>query len=232
MPEVGFGDVRRAIGAETIPDSRLDEMRRAFEGLAQKCAGGLIRPSLVARSFRIADSTGEAELVNPSDGSTVRISCPEWLLSGASELVAVVSTVGPWVEEEIQRYFDSGDPLLGVVLDALACLALEETNKAFQSQVREALEERGMTMGPRISPGCQAVPLTEQAVIFSLIDTSAIGVSLTSDYLMRPLKSSSFLLPVGTSISERLQTFNSCEMCTAAHRCHYKQDISPPIPKW
>ncbi len=62
------------------------------------------------------------------------------------------------------------------------------------------------------SPGYCGMPLTEQTKLFGLFDPENVGVRLSSDCLMRPLKSVSGLIGLGPA--EDVKEFGSpCDRC-------------------
>ena len=63
--------------------------------------------------------------------------------------------------------------------------------------------------------------LTEQTKLFSLFDQANIGVTLTAECLMRPLKSVSGL--IGLGLAEEVEQFGSpCDRCEL-HNCDMRR---------
>jgi hypothetical protein len=61
----------------------------------------------------------------------------------------------------------------------------------------------------------------EQAVIFKLLDAGRIGVSLTPSLVMRPIKSLSLIVGLGSG-PLGVEGGSNCDFCTIRERCAYR----------
>jgi hypothetical protein len=107
--------------------------------------------------------------------------------------------------------------------DAIAELALESAYEALENHLAD---QYGLGVTSEMNPGSLPDwPLKEQRIMFRLLGDpqSAIGVSLSESYLMRPLKSVSGLL-FATE-----EAFVSCQLCPRddciGRRAPYDQEL-------
>ena len=182
--------------------------------------GGLAIPRGVVRVVAVESIADDGILLDSSGRmSGTFMPCKGRLYEGASHVMLAIATIGPLLERQVKAEFDSGDPLAGVVLDAIGTISL----RSFASHIRRNCAERAsllrMEVGPRISPGCEVMPLEAQRALFSLLDADAIGVALSDSLLMTPLKSTSQVLPLGSNLPARLATFSMCDACPHRDRC-------------
>ena len=84
-------------------------------------------------------------------------------------------------------------------------------------------------MSTSLSPGESDWPLTEQRVIFSMLETEQIGVSLSRRSLvMTPVKSTSLVLGRGVGPLGR-EGGSHCDYCTIRDRCAYRGRRVAPV---
>ncbi len=150
--------------------------------------------------------------------------CNQRYFFGASHAVALIVTVGSRLEQESDRCFREGKYLEGLIFDACGSVALDEVLGLARQKISQEMVEPGQKLGYTLSPGCQMIPLEEQATIFSLLDFEAIGVTLTDAYMMIPGKSLSAIIPVGTELSLPNDANYACEVCSRKKECEYKPE--------
>jgi len=136
----------------------------------------------------------------------------------ATELAAFISTIGPRLEQEVEKLSQSGNLGLGYVLDVFGSLAVDLIAYKVRDVIQNYAASKGyeaMTYGYCIgrscpayadcggavvhwwSPGYGDFPTREQKKLFSLVDGSQIGVHLSESCMMTPRKSYACLLPIG-----------------------------------
>jgi hypothetical protein len=132
---------------------------------------------------------------------------------GNSHSVAVfIATAGPALERRASVLLQNGDSLGAVILNAVGAERAEAAEAVVIDQLRG--EAQGVGLAPTLpySPGYCGMALTEQQKLFSLFDGEYIGVELTSDCLMQPIKSVSGLIGLGRE--DDVATLSSpCERC-------------------
>lgn len=151
--------------------------------------------------------------VQAADGHDVEFQGAIGEFLAAAECVAVfIATAGPAVEQLASELMQSGDPLAGMIANAVGA----ERAEAAEAVVIDELRTSGLPFdfAPTLpySPGYCGMALTEQRTLFGLFEGCDTHVTLTESYLMRPLKSVSGLIGLGQR--ERVQAFGSpCDRC-------------------
>lgn len=131
---------------------------------------------------------------------------------GAAEYVApFIATAGPGVERLASELMSAGNALAAMIVNAVGAERAEAAEAAVIDQLRDAWNPRGFAPTLPYSPGYCGMALTEQPRLFSLLGDN-VGVTLTPDCLMQPLKSVSGLIGLGPAA--RVQGYGSpCDRC-------------------
>lgn len=108
------------------------------------------------------------------------------------KIATCVCTLGNVLENEVKNRSVSGDMLEGIFLDAAGVSFLESLAAVALSRIRSDAQEEGFHAGCQFGPGYGDVSLKTQTYLFSLVNASAIGVSLNAFFVMNPAKSLSF----------------------------------------
>jgi hypothetical protein len=152
------------------------------------------------------------------------------VIGGADDLVVAICTVGPRISERVDTYSREKDLFRGMVLSDLASYAVDMVRQELCELIEEEAGRRSLHVSTPLSPGESEWPLSEQATIFSLVDAGPIGVSLSSSMVMRPLKSLSLILGVG-SRPMGSEGGTNCDFCTIRDRCAYRRSrADTPTP--
>ena len=138
--------------------------------------------------------------------------------AGAEQIKLVVCTIGSYLEQ----FADSSmltDPPLGLALDGLANAAVEILSQQVCERIGDEAELVGLTSSAPLSPGISDWPVeVGQPQIFSLLDPSPAGITLTSSGMMVPKKSISFVVAVGPDMDQT----ELCELCNYQLTCRYR----------
>ncbi len=141
---------------------------------------------------------------------------------GAVDRVGVVvATAGPGISDLAERYGRDGDSLAAWIVDAVGSWAAEAAADA----VTERLSSQagpGEAVTLRYSPGYCGMAMTQQSVLFGLVDAEAAGLTLLPSMLMQPLKSVSGIVGIGRVEDLAQAPSSPCEAC---HRlgCHMRR---------
>jgi hypothetical protein len=142
-------------------------------------------------------------------------------LGVAQRIAAYVATAGAGIEQLARRLGRQDDPLGALVVNAVGAERAEAAQFAVIARLRAAAPDTGLVPTLPYSPGYCGMALTEQRTLFGLFAGHAIGVSLTAECVMRPLKSVSGL--IGLASPDAVRQFGSpCDRCDA-HRCHMRR---------
>ena len=132
---------------------------------------------------------------------------------GPSRMVAAfIATAGPEVERlanQLQRHHED---LAAVVVNAVGAERAEAAEAAVIQRLREQGQPDDFAPTLPYSPGYCGMALVEQRKLFGLFEGKTVGVTLTEDCLMRPLKSISGL--IGLAPTNEIQAHGSpCDRC-------------------
>jgi cobalamin-dependent methionine synthase I len=115
-----------------------------------------------------------------------------------------------------------GTYLKAMLLHDLATTAVDALCQQFCNQLEIEAGQAGRHTSSPLSPGESSWPIEEQSIIFSLLETEQIGVTLTESLVMVPIKSLS--LVVGEAQHAMGEgDVESCSYCTFQDRCRYRQ---------
>jgi hypothetical protein len=219
MPSArGFDVIRNVHAAQPLgPLSRVGKRLRAEAlDLAE-------RESLVAAaySYRIVSLESPAGDSLCLDGETIEA---PWLVPTTGELTAVacgVATIGPGLETRVRELFASRRAALAVALDEVGNELLFAAARRIQDRMLSDARKRGLMMAGELRSGDPGLALETQAAILRLAGASAIGITLSNGFLMRPLKSTSMLLGVGLGLPA--VKWSRCDCCPSLERCRVAQ---------
>lgn len=140
-------------------------------------------------------------------------------LAAASEVAAILCTVGNAIEETVSQLFPQ-DPVLALALDAVGSAAVESLSVNAIRHFEQLAEGRGWGVSVPLSPGMEGWPVEEgQPQVFKLVPGEAIGVSLTPHAVMQPGKSLSVVLGLGPDVAAQ---GTICDYCAVRATCRYR----------
>lgn len=203
---MGYGGVKKEMNA-TVREITENTRNKALKLIKAQCLYILV-PVEVAGTNQIL-----------LDGK-YKLSCVDKFFQGASQAAVGITTAGPDLEQEVTNLFNAGEALEGITLDAYGTTAVDEARGLVRREVFEKVSAEGMTIGFNVSPGGHKIPMEGQRVIFSLVNAEQIGVRLTASFLMSPVKSSSFIIPVGKNLAMPFESFcTTCDYCSGRATC-------------
>lgn len=150
---------------------------------------------------------------------------PKFLFKKSDISVFAICTIGKDLENLSKDYLKRGELAKGVILDAIASHAAEQTaeevNQTIINEISDIIQEKEVSC--RFSPGyCQWELDKGQKQIFSFLDSEKIGVSLSSSMMMNPVKSVSFAINIGEEVDKELG-IRGCENCDMIN-CAYRRE--------
>ena len=209
--EIDKGKVYRSLGygnghGPSLPISSLidEEIEEAY---------GFIHPSC---SYQLMDiKRVRRPRVTLENGITTTITSEvlSWVLYPCQQAVIFVSSIGHGLEERVSQLMKEGEILKPTVLDAIGSEAAEKTACHLQEIVRELATSNGAEITLRYSPGYCDWDITQQRILFEIMDSTPIEVSLNKECLMMPRKSISGIIGLGWGEKHRLR-LSPCRFCT------------------
>ena len=143
-------------------------------------------------------------------------------IKGATHICAFLVTIGKDIEEAASSYMNSGDHLLGYLLDRAGSFAAESMAKNAEDGLRRALAPENLSVSMRFSPGYCDWPIEEQFKLTRILDFSKAGVTLSDNCMMIPKKSISAVVGIGPK--ELFSKVKSpCSLCNMKV-CDYRRN--------
>lgn len=141
-------------------------------------------------------------------------------LRGCCQAVLFAATLGAEVDRRMKRYLVTDMPR-AVVMQACAAAKLEEYCDACQEELAMLLGKEQKFLRPRFSPGYGDFPLACQEPLVRMLDCAkTIGVTLTSECMMTPVKSVTAVM--GISETDEQCHRKGCEACEKTD-CLYRR---------
>ena len=141
-------------------------------------------------------------------------------LKGCTKAVIFGATLGSGVDRLIRRT-SLKDMSMAVVQQACAAALLEEYCDEKQLEIGQEMEEEGLYLRPRFSPGYGDFDIHYQEPIMRMLDCAKnIGLTMTDSYMMTPTKSVTAV--IGASPVKERCPIAGCEAC-ARTDCAYRR---------
>jgi hypothetical protein len=113
-------------------------------------------------------------------------------LENCERAVLMAATLGLDIDREI-ALASSREPVLGLMLDAVATAMIEERCDILEDEIREDMP--GFTFKTRFSPGYGDLPLELQPQVLAALDAARrIGVTCSPALIMTPMKTVTAIL--------------------------------------
>lgn len=143
-------------------------------------------------------------------------------LSCATKVIFLSATVGEAVEQAASDAFAKGEYALGMLIDAAATTAVEQTADELEKLLINKFAKLGFKMTFRFSPGYGDWDLSEQDKVAKLANAEAIGVTLTESLMLMPRKSITAVIGLCPDIMEETPS-KGCNKCSKLD-CSMRRD--------
>lgn len=151
-------------------------------------------------------------------------------LKPAKKIVAMVVTIGTQIDARVSEMMNT-DPLQAIALEGVGGALTEALANAACANFEQQAAVENLQSSIPLSPGMVGWEVDRgQPEIFSMVDTAAIGVSLTPSNMMIPRKSLSMVIGFG---AEMALSGNTCDFCAMKETCNYRDHYkhNPLSPK-
>ncbi len=116
------------------------------------------------------------------------------LLKDCTYATVFFATIGPGLEKRSSKLMEKKAEPEALLLDAIGSEWAEALAEFIQERTRMRAEKKGFKIKHRFSPGYGDLGLSEQRRLYTLCDAGKIGIELTADNFMVPLKSVSAVI--------------------------------------
>jgi hypothetical protein len=136
-----------------------------------------------------------------------------------SGFIAVfVCTAGPEISKLASEYNKKGHTVHAYIADSLGSIVVEHAMDMIQEQLKFMMEQQGLKITNRYSPGYCGWELKEQAKLFELLPEHFCDISLSDSMLMKPIKSVSGIIGIGKDVTYDHYTCNYCKDVNCLYR--------------
>lgn len=128
--------------------------------------------------------------VRLSGGITFNSAALAAFLKDSQEAVFMASTAGAAVDNEINRLQNSGEMAKALVYDAAASVIADAGLDWLTAYLRRLLMQGGKILtDKRFSPGYADLELSNQMLLYDMLELSKLGIQITPKYMLVPRKS-------------------------------------------
>lgn len=136
----------------------------------------------------------------------------------AERLALFVCTAGPGITDWSKELMAEGDLLKGYVVDVVGSEIVELAMDRIQDQLFLEMQQQGLGITERYSPGYCDWLVSEQQKLFSFFPLGFCGITLSESSLMHPIKSVSGIIGIGTHAERKGYACDYCDMVNCIYR--------------
>lgn len=133
-------------------------------------------------------------------------------LKGSDTIAIIVATIGDKVTNYLRNLLDNGEPLTGYIADQIASEIVESWVDVIESELEKYVNQSGLKITNRYSPGYCGWNVSDQHNLFSLLPEKFCGISLTESALMIPIKSVSAFVGIGKNVERKDYECSICDI--------------------
>lgn len=139
-------------------------------------------------------------------------------LMGISSAAIFLCTAGPEIQAWSKDLLKKGDPTTSYIIDVVGSEIAEAIAEKIHNELEYEMEEKGLSVTTRFSPGYCGWDMAEQHLIFSLFPDNFCNIRLTESALMDPIKSVSGIIGIGKNVRKRQYACNFCDRKDCIYR--------------
>jgi hypothetical protein len=204
---------------ERLPKSDREAGTGAWQRIVEetaKEAGGLISPAIAYAVHPVLAAEESRLLVD--GGGALESPVVAALFGRAPEVVLMVFTIGPRLEERVAEYGKANDFAAGFALDVIGSVAVTRVGAVGYDLIEGLAKEKGVKASIPLNPGTSHWPMSGQRVIAELVPAAEIGVEVLPSDILRPFKSIAFAVALGSDVITPAEG-SSCDYCERRDLC-------------
>ena len=136
-------------------------------------------------------------------------------------VAAVACTLGPALEQRVSALCAERKFSLALALDELGNELLIYTVRMAAWKVRGEARRLGLSTGDTLTPGGRGLSLDQQARVVGMAGGDQIGITVTQEGMLLPVKSRSILVSVGKGLTAKPWR-RRCDTCSSREQCKYR----------
>lgn len=140
------------------------------------------------------------------------------LMKGAEKIAIFICTAGQEFSDCAKMYNKQGEYLKGYIVDTMGSVTVEKSMDFIQSELAKHMQQEGMKITNRYSPGYCNWPVEDQKKLFSLLPAHACDIWLSDSCLMMPIKSVSGIIGIGKNVQKSSYSCDICNNLTCIYR--------------
>ena len=179
---------------------------------------GLLQPVIAYKKYSVKKVTTNKVVID--NNASVRGTLIPSIFPEAIELIIMVCTIGPRLENQVTEFSNNGETLRAVLLDGIGSAAIDILAQESCHYISKEANERSLQASSPVNPGMPGLPISEQQNILELAHAGEISVSLTSSGIMVPRKSTSQVIAIGREMHTWTQQ-EVCARCNLRDTCLY-----------
>jgi hypothetical protein len=152
------------------------------------------------------------------DGHALESAVVSALFGAAPEVVLMVYTAGPLLEQRVDELAREGEYPGAFVLDAVGSVALGKAGEVGYGIIEEMAKTRGVKASIPLNPGTSHWPMSGQRLIAELVRAEEIGVVARESGVLHPFKSIAFAVALGDDVITPAEG-SSCDYCDRRDLC-------------
>ncbi|GBC62260.1 hypothetical protein DENIS_3229 [Desulfonema ishimotonii] len=189
---------------------------------AVEMARDLWEPLIIYDWLRVDGVDGENVNVasdNPGHSVSLHMGPHAGLTEKAEMALVSINSIGEKLDEKVRELNQSGETLLGYLLDSVGVMALSKVGDAASALAEKEAEERGWGVGARLSPGSLVGwPVEGQHQLCGLLPMEKAGLELNSGGIIIPFKSASGFIGMGPEYKSA-KVGSVCKFCMHKETC-------------
>jgi len=200
-----------------------------FSEMVDVLLSQLSRNCSIAAGYRVVDVSRSPNRVNGLEVGGKFMTMDKIVtgqLKKAEQAALFVCTIGPTMENWSRQLLKEDDIVLGFMVDTIASATAECVTNLLHDHIGMRMEQRGLKITNRYSPGYCNWPVSEQHVLFSLFPQDFCGVTLTESALMLPIKSVSGIVGIGANVERKDYICNRCGVKDCTYRTTRRLETS------
>ncbi|ERT58746.1 vitamin B12-dependent methionine synthase activation domain protein [Megasphaera vaginalis (ex Srinivasan et al. 2021)] len=137
-------------------------------------------------------------------------------------VLLLAATLGPAVDEAIDRLFLAKDFQDGLLLDAAASAAADQLLGMLTSEIASFAAKKGYAVAWQSSPGCGDWPQGQQADLAIAAGGAQIGITVTASRMLIPRKTITAITALRYTGDAACS--GGCAACAMAGNCHAEEE--------
>ncbi|MFH1940849.1 MAG: vitamin B12 dependent-methionine synthase activation domain-containing protein [bacterium] len=185
--------VLRRLGYPPEENALNGRVKSIFENELER-ASSLFEPKSIYRILPV-DTNSDGIVSFKKSGFQIHSRQVSKMLKPADPVLLFMATLGPRLEEEVNRLFSEDHMAEAVILDAIGSETADAVaDKMHREILKHLAEDKGLGVTPRFSPGYGDWPVTVQGEFCEVCGGGKIGITVNESSLMSPRKSVSAVL--------------------------------------